>query len=95
MITLPVTRRAHELGRAGPVPVAPSVTDRMPVVLEPAALDRWLSGSPADAAGLIVSASVGVLSALPVSTRANSVRNDDPSCVEALVGERPGQRKLF
>ena len=30
LITLPVTRRAHEVGRAGPVPVAPWVTDRNP-----------------------------------------------------------------
>ena len=28
MITLPVTRRAHEVGRAGPVPVAPGVVER-------------------------------------------------------------------
>jgi putative SOS response-associated peptidase YedK len=72
-----------------------AVHDRMPVVLEPVALDHWLSGSPTEAARLIVSAGVGVLSARAVSTHVNSVRNDDPSCIAPMVGERPGQRELF
>jgi putative SOS response-associated peptidase YedK len=72
-----------------------AVHDRMPVVLEPAALDRWLAGSPAEAAGLIVSAGADVLSSRAVSTHVNSVSNDDPRCIEPLVGERPGQRELF
>lgn len=72
-----------------------AVHDRMPVVLEPSALDRWLSGSPVDAVGLIVSAGVDVLSSRAVSTHVNSVRNDDPTCIAPMVGERPGQRELF
>ena len=72
-----------------------AVHDRMPVVLEPSALDRWLSGSPVEAAGLIVSAGGGVLSSRPVSTHVNSVRHDDPSCIAPMLGERPGQRELF
>lgn len=72
-----------------------AVHDRMPVVLEPTVLDRWLVASPSDAIGLIATADAGILSARAVSALVNSVRNDDPSCIEPITGDRPGQRELF
>jgi putative SOS response-associated peptidase YedK len=72
-----------------------AVHDRMPVVLDPTALDRWLAGSPSEAAVLIVPAGLGVLSARAVSNHVNSVKNDDPNCIAPIADERPGQRQLF
>jgi putative SOS response-associated peptidase YedK len=72
-----------------------AVHDRMPVVLEPATLSRWLAGSPGEAAPLVATAHLGVLSARAVSTRVNSVRNDDQSCVDPIASERSGQREPF
>lgn len=64
-----------------------SIHDRMPVIfLSQAQRDRWLQAEPledADAATLLVPSPVGVLEARPISIRVNSVRNDDPSLIEA------------
>jgi len=56
--------------------------DRMPAVLAEGALDAWLAG-----AGPPALAAEGTLAARPVSTRVNSVRNDDPACLEAPDGD--------
>ncbi len=56
--------------------------DRMPAVLADGALDAWLDGG-----GPPALASEGTLSARPVSTRVNSVRNDDPACLEPPEGD--------
>jgi putative SOS response-associated peptidase YedK len=78
-----------------PNPTVAEVHDRMPVVLGPSSLDGWLSGLAVEAAHLITPAALDVLSARPVSTHVNSVKNDDPGCIAPLVGDRPGQRELF
>jgi putative SOS response-associated peptidase YedK len=57
------------------------VHDRMPVVIRPGELDRWLSGAPAEAATLIAPAPDDALVATRVSKHVNNVRNDDPACV--------------
>jgi putative SOS response-associated peptidase YedK len=54
-----------------------SLHDRMPALIAEGALDAWLSG-----AGPPSLAPEGTLAARPVSARVNSVRNDDPSCLE-------------
>jgi putative SOS response-associated peptidase YedK len=59
---------------------------RMPVILAPADVDRWLrSGDPE----LLRPAAEGVLRVAPVSTRVNSVRHDDPACLDPPAPEPP------
>jgi putative SOS response-associated peptidase YedK len=63
--------------------------DRMPVLIPPELLDRWLSGpapplpAPAD----------GALASRRVSERVNSVRNDDADCLAPAAP--PAQGSLF
>jgi putative SOS response-associated peptidase YedK len=56
--------------------------DRMPVILAPGDVDAWLRADPEVAAGLLGAAPPGTLSARAVIPRANSVKNDDPSCLD-------------
>ena len=70
---------------AGP-DVAP-VHDRMPVVLEAEALDRWLDPANTDISGLkslLHPGAAGVLTRYPIDRRAGNVRNDDPSVIEPV-----------
>ena len=65
--------------------VVTPVHDRMPVILPEAAVDRWLDPREEDADALremLAPAAEDVLVKLSVSPRANSVKNDDPSCLE-------------
>jgi putative SOS response-associated peptidase YedK len=55
------------------------VHDRMPVVLSPDDAEAWLL---APAQKLLRPAPEGALAARPVSGRVNSVRNDDPACLD-------------
>ena len=59
---------------------------RMPVLIEPADFDLWLSESadPKAAEMLLTAAADERLSAVPVSTRVNRVANDDASLLEAV-----------
>jgi putative SOS response-associated peptidase YedK len=62
------------------------VHDRMPVVIEPGDIDTWLGDEPLDPETLervLQPSGAGTLSALVVSTRVNSVRNEGPELVEA------------
>jgi putative SOS response-associated peptidase YedK len=59
---------------------------RMPVMLSPDAFDRWLDPE-ADletVQGLLAPYPDNALTAYPISTRVNAVRNDDPSILEPL-----------
>jgi putative SOS response-associated peptidase YedK len=58
--------------------VAP-VHDRMPVLIPRARADEYLSGK--EPKTLCVPAPAGALGVTPVSSRANSVAHDDPSCL--------------
>jgi len=60
--------------------VAP-IHDRMPVVIPPSELDRWLQAPLVEAAPLIAPSPDGALVATRVSKHVNNVRNDDPACV--------------
>ncbi|WP_029010477.1 SOS response-associated peptidase [Azospirillum halopraeferens] len=57
--------------------------DRMPVVLDPADADLWLDPAtdPPEVAALLRPAPDATLTATPVSTRVNSVHNDDAGCL--------------
>ena len=58
-----------------------AVHDRMPVILSESSVDAWLDPGnprPAELASLLVPARDDLLLATPVSTLANSVKNDSP-----------------
>jgi putative SOS response-associated peptidase YedK len=77
----------------GPNAVVAQLHDRMPVILAPDQVDRWLHrGDPA----LLQPAPDDTLVATPVSARVNSVRNDDPACLEPPGPEAapPPKRQL-
>jgi putative SOS response-associated peptidase YedK len=64
--------------------VAP-VHDRMPVILDDDVADHWLDPREEDAEALkrlLGPPPDGLLAATPVSQRVNSVKNDDPACLE-------------
>ncbi|MCK9487297.1 MAG: SOS response-associated peptidase [Dehalococcoidia bacterium] len=69
------------------------IHDRMPVVLpDEQATAAWLYAGQdrATLRGLLRPVADGYLVARPVSTRANSVQNDDPACLEEAEGEMQG-----
>jgi putative SOS response-associated peptidase YedK len=61
--------------------------DRMPVLLPASLLDAWLQGPPPALPAPVDGQLVG----RPVSTRINSVENDDPGCLEPPEGPRQGR----
>lgn len=67
--------------------------DRMPVILDPDGWRRWLDPATpvAEAEALLKPAPDDLLELIPVSTRVNSVRNDDAACIAPLAaGEAAG-----
>lgn len=63
------------------------IHDRMPVVIPEADFDRWLGVDefrPADVADLLRPPPDDLYAAIPVSSRVNAVRNDDPGVQEPL-----------
>lgn len=72
--------------------VAP-VHDRMPVVIDAADYDRWLTDdNPAD---LLQPYPPELMRAWPVSTRVNSPKNDDEGLVARADAPDPGNGSLF
>lgn len=65
------------------------VHDRMPAVLEGDALTAWLEGDTAEALSVLVSAPNASLRAYEVSTKVNSVRNNDESNVAPIESQLP------
>ncbi|OYX13522.1 MAG: hypothetical protein B7Z15_07010, partial [Rhizobiales bacterium 32-66-8] len=59
--------------------------DRMPVILDPADIPAWLAGP--DPAPLLRPLPAEAVTLWPVSTRVNSVRNDDESLLMPLADE--------
>jgi putative SOS response-associated peptidase YedK len=65
------------------------VHNRMPVLLDPSHFDRWLdtkSHQVEDVQELLRAFPEEMMSFYPVSTHVNNPRNDDPQCIEPLVG---------
>jgi putative SOS response-associated peptidase YedK len=68
------------------------IHDRMPLLVEKERYDEWLDPAAEDAdslTGLLVPAAPGPLTAYPVSTDVNSVKNDSPHLVEPIALEEP------
>jgi len=63
--------------------IAP-IHHRMPVIVDPVDFDRWLTGTPAEAANVIRAFPEDDMAFYRVSTRVNNVRNDDAECIEPL-----------
>jgi len=75
-----------------------SIHDRMPVILDRAATQRWLDPSlerPEELAASLRPAPSGDLEARRVSTHVNDPRHDDPSCIEPAPDLPPRQLGLF
>ena len=64
------------------------VHPRMPVVLEPDAIDAWLHPGEAPDASLLRPAPAGVIQRWPVSNRVGNVRCDDAELIEPRTPER-------
>jgi putative SOS response-associated peptidase YedK len=62
------------------------VHERMPVIVPASEYARWLDPMIADPADLLVPYDASAMRYTPVSTRVNSVKNDDAACIEPLVG---------
>ncbi len=58
---------------------------RMPVILAPEDFDAWLDLETTDAHRLLRPCPDDRLESYPVSTRVNSPKNDDPTCIEAQI----------
>lgn len=63
--------------------VAP-LHERMPVIIARDAFDSWLSGTPQDAAALLMPYPAGEIEAFAVSTYVNKPKNDGLRCIEPL-----------
>jgi putative SOS response-associated peptidase YedK len=61
------------------------IHERMPVILPPEAYDRWLDTAAADADALLVPCADDLLELTDVSTRVNSVKDDDPDLIAPLA----------
>jgi putative SOS response-associated peptidase YedK len=61
------------------------IHDRMPVIVAPEHYARWLDPANAEVADLIAPYPSGRMAYYPVSTRVNSVRNDDASLLDAVA----------
>jgi putative SOS response-associated peptidase YedK len=60
--------------------------DRMPVIVAPEDYERWLDPDDASPDELVKPFDGERMTYYPVSTKVNSVRNDDPTCIERMPG---------
>ncbi|MFM7411077.1 MAG: SOS response-associated peptidase [Actinomycetota bacterium] len=65
------------------------IHDRMPAVLEADTMAAWLEGDTAEAVSVLASLGDGILEPVEVSTKVNSVRNNDPTNIEPVSGQLP------
>ena len=69
------------------------IHERMPVILDRADFPAWLSGTPEEAQTLLQPCR-GALRSYTVSSRVNSVRNDDASLLEPAAAPPAEKRQL-
>ena len=71
-------------------PLLAPIHERMPIILEPDAWGRWLGDEPATGEALLALLRpypAERMVAYPISTRVNSVKNDDAGLIEPLTAE--------
>jgi putative SOS response-associated peptidase YedK len=74
-----------------PNDVVEPIHDRMPVMLEEAEEDTWLSGDVADAMDVLDPYPPERLEAYPVSKRVNNPENEEPEVFEEIdIGTQSG-----
>jgi putative SOS response-associated peptidase YedK len=78
------TKLTYTLLTTAPGKLVAEVHERMSLVIDEADWETWLTGTKAQAAELVRPNPLAGFVRYPVSTRANSVRNDDPSLVEPI-----------
>jgi putative SOS response-associated peptidase YedK len=66
-----------------------AIHDRMPAILQPSEVEDWLEGDVPEALHALHPSSEHLLGAREVSTRVNSVRNNDPSNIEEVETQLP------
>ena len=74
------------------------VHDRMPAILRQEHYDLWLYPRFKDVqalAEILAPFDASQMKSFPVSTRINTVANDDPDCVVPWHGDLPAQSALF
>ncbi len=64
--------------------VVSPIHDRMPAVIGAGAFDRWLTGTPDEAEGLLGPPPDDLFEAVPISSRVNAYANDDPSVLDPV-----------
>jgi len=70
------------------------IHDRMPAILAPDEIGRWLDPGltdPRELAPLLHPFAANVLTAFPVTSRVNDTRFDDPVCLEPASAEKGGE----
>ena len=63
--------------------------DRMPVIIAPQDYERWLDVATADIADLLEPFPASAMAWFAVSTRVNSVHNEDPDLIARIAEEKP------
>ena len=75
-ITMPANELMADIHNTGNNP------HRMPAIVRAEDRDAWLSGTPQEARAVLAPYPAGLMVAYEVSTRVNSVKNNDPSLIE-------------
>ena len=74
------------------------IHNRMPVILRAQDYDLWLDPGirePVRVADLLMPFDARLMKKYPVSTRVNSVKNDDPECAKEVSLTEPVESSLF
>ena len=72
-----------------------AIHERMPVIIEPAAHDVWLSGPVTEADALLRPHPSEAMEAYPVGTLVNKADNESPACLVAIREDARKQLRLF
>jgi len=78
-LTLPANELMADIHNGGSHP------GRMPAILRREDQETWLNGSPQEARAALAVYPADLMVAHPVSTRVNSVRNNDPELIEPIA----------
>ena len=71
------------------------IHDRMPVILQPEAYERWLANIEPDPRDLLVPFPAELMMMWPISTRVNKPDHDNPSILEPIEPVEGGSPTLL